>query len=90
MDIQSKAKGGARPGAGRKKDELVTLRKSTALGLVTAAQEKKMWMLFRTSTDQNVALRAFLAWNERAYGRSLATQFSECGVYNGAVGEGTW
>jgi hypothetical protein len=70
MSIQPKSKGGARPGAGRKPDALVKLRKSVALGLLTPAQETKYWKLFLTSTDENIALKAFLAWNERAFGKT--------------------
>jgi hypothetical protein len=69
MDIQPKPKGGARPGAGRKPDAVLKMRKSIALGLLTPAGEKKMWKKFLNSTDENVALKAFLAWNERAYGK---------------------
>jgi hypothetical protein len=69
MSIQPKSKGGARPGAGRPKDDVAQARKSVALGLLTAAEEKKMWLGFLKSKDSNVALKAFIAWNERAYGK---------------------
>ncbi len=28
-----------------------------------------MWLSFLNAKDSNVALKAFLAWNERAYGK---------------------
>ena len=70
MTIQrSSSKGGARPGAGRPKDDVVKLRKSVAQDLLSPAKEKAMSMLFLSSTDENIAFKSFVEWNNRAYGK---------------------
>ena len=61
--------GGKRLGAGRKTDEVNALRRSLAQGLLTEEQERERWMRFLDSSDQDLAFRAFLAWNDRAYGK---------------------
>jgi hypothetical protein len=61
--------GGKQEGAGRPKDKVVALRKSAALGLLSPAKERKLWLRLLNSPDDNVCFKAFLAWNERAYGK---------------------
>jgi hypothetical protein len=61
--------GGHRQGAGRKPNKLNILRKSAALGLLSPQEEKNQWRRFLKSDDEDIALKAFLAWNERAFGK---------------------
>ena len=61
--------GGKREGAGRKPNQVNLLRKSVALGLLSEDQERNQWRKFLNSSDEDIALKAFLAWNERAYGK---------------------
>lgn len=61
--------GGHRQNAGRKPNKLNILRKSAALGLLSPQEEKNQWRRFLKSADEDIALKAFLAWNERAFGR---------------------
>lgn len=69
MSIQGKPKGGKREGAGRKPNKVNLLRKSAALGLLSEVEEKNQWRRFLKSEDERIALQAFLAWNERAFGK---------------------
>ena len=62
--------GGLRQGAGRKPNKLNLLRKSAALGLLSPQEEKNQWRRFLKSDDEDIALKAFLAWNERAFGKA--------------------
>ena len=61
--------GGKRLGAGRKTDEVNTLRRSLAQNLLTEEQERERWMRFLESPHEDLAFKAFLAWNNRAYGK---------------------
>jgi hypothetical protein len=61
--------GGKRLGAGRKTNEVIALRRSLAQGLLTEEQERERWMRFLNSPDEDLAFKAFLAWNDRAYGK---------------------
>jgi hypothetical protein len=63
------SRGGARPGAGRPPSEVTELRRSVAKDLLTPADERKRWLQFLNSKDPKVALQAFLALQDRAYGR---------------------
>lgn len=69
MGIQVKPKGGKREGAGRKPNKINILRKSAAFGLLSEQEEKNQWRRFIKSEDEKVALQAFLAWNDRAFGK---------------------
>jgi hypothetical protein len=71
MSIQSKPKGGKRVGAGRKPNKVNLLRKSAALGLLSELEEKNQWRKFLKSHDERIRLQAFLAWNERAFGKPV-------------------
>lgn len=62
-------KGGRTPGAGRKPNKINLLRKSIALGLLSEEQEKNRWTKFLNHSNDELAFRAFIAWNERAYGK---------------------
>jgi hypothetical protein len=62
-------KGGTRAGAGRKPNKINLLRKSVAFGLLSEQEEKNQWRRFIKSDDERIALQAFLAWNERAFGK---------------------
>lgn len=62
-------KGGKREGAGRKPNKVNLLRKSIALGLLSEQQEKNQWLRFLNSDDEDIRLKAFLAWNDRAFGK---------------------
>lgn len=61
--------GGKRLGAGRKTNDVNVLRRSLAQGLLTEEQERDRWMQFLNSPDEDLAFKAFLAWNDRAYGK---------------------
>ena len=61
--------GGKRLGAGRKTNEVIALRRSLAQGLLSKEQERERWMRFLDSPDEDLAFKAFLAWNDRAYGK---------------------
>lgn len=63
------AKGGSRPGAGRKPNKINLLRKSAALGLLSEQEERNQWRRFLKSGDEDIALKAFLAWQDRAFGK---------------------
>jgi hypothetical protein len=60
---------GKRLGAGRKTNEVNFLRRSLAQGLLAEEQERERWMRFLNSPDEDLAFKAFLAWNDRAYGK---------------------
>ena len=61
--------GGKRQGAGRKSNEVNELRRCVAHGLLTEDEEREQWLKFLHSDDPSLALKAFLAWNDRAYGK---------------------
>lgn len=62
-------KGGKREGAGRKTNKVNLLRKSAALEILSEQEEKNQWRRLLKSEDEKIALQAFLAWNERAFGK---------------------
>jgi len=61
--------GGKRQGAGRKSNEVNELRQCVAQGLLTADEEREQWLKYLNSDDPALALKAFLAWNDPAYGK---------------------
>lgn len=62
-------KGGKREGSGRKTNKVNLLRKSVALEILSEQEEKNQWRRLIKSEDEKVALQAFLAWNDRAFGK---------------------
>jgi hypothetical protein len=62
-------KGGKTIGAGRKPNQINLLRKSAALGMLSDVEEKNQWRRFLKSSNEDVAFKAFIAWNERAFGK---------------------
>jgi hypothetical protein len=62
-------KGGKTPGAGRKPNKVNLLRKSAALGLLSEEQEKNRWRKFLAHEDDELAFKAFIEWNNRAFGK---------------------
>lgn len=62
-------KGGKTPGAGRKPNKINLLRKSIALGVLSEEQEKNRWVKFLSHEDHELQFKAFVEWNNRAYGK---------------------
>lgn len=67
--IKMAARGGKRPGAGRKPNAVKRMLSTQASGLLSIEDEKRLWNQFLESEDENIALKAFLAWNDRVYGK---------------------
>jgi len=63
-------KGGKTPGAGRKPNKINLFGKSVALGVLTEEQEKNRWKKFLAHEDDELQFKAFVEWNNRAYGNA--------------------
>jgi hypothetical protein len=67
---QTKSKGGARPGSGRKPKAIVTLRKATAEKVLASVDEVALWKVLLNHEEARVSLDALKYLTDRRDGKA--------------------